>query len=211
MHPFASHSTRVRSLDLLAGLGSFHTRKRRTRGKWLTSIRRPARSPGNSRGWSLAIRFLRLPAARSSDGISEACADRPIEVQEAPGFFPDLNLDQIVDTITAGREQYDLKSFFYAPLASVETVDYRQDVFRDLLENPRLLELVCSFAESLRSMRAQLAISESGRYPTRRERGHQLCQRFGKQTRIARVLASNTLLRRIQSCLERYALFYRFA
>ena len=101
--------------------------------------------------------------------IERPDADGPIEVQEAPGCFPDLNLDQIVDTITAGREQYDLKSFFYAPLASAEMVDYRQDVFRDLLENPRLLELVRSFAESMRSMRAQLAISEKRYYKRQKQ------------------------------------------
>ena len=92
-----------------------------------------------------------------------------VERQQPPDFFPDLNLDQIVDTITAGREQYDLKSFFYAPLASAEMVDYRQDVFRDLLENPRLLELVRSFAESIRSMRAQLAISEKRYYKRQKQ------------------------------------------
>lgn len=96
-------------------------------------------------------------------------AEGEVERQEPPDFFPDLNLDQIVDTITAGREQYDLKSFFYAPLASAETVDYRQDVFRDLLDNPRLLELVRSFAESMRSMRAQLAISEKRHYKRQKQ------------------------------------------
>ena len=94
--------------------------------------------PGGSAAETGTFRSILLDAPQ---------AEGAVERQEPPDFFPDLNLDQIVDTITAGREQYDLKPFFYAPLASAETVDYRQDVFRDLLENPRLLELVRCFAE----------------------------------------------------------------
>ena len=96
-------------------------------------------------------------------------ADGQVEVQEVPGFFTDLNLDQIVDSITAGRKPYDLKSFFYAPLNSIETVRYRQDVFRDLLENFRLLQVVRSFAESMRSMRAHLAVSEKRYYKRQKQ------------------------------------------
>ena len=45
-----------------------------------------------------------------------------IDGREAPEFFPDLNLDQIVASITAGRDEYDLKPFFYSPLSHVEKI-----------------------------------------------------------------------------------------
>jgi DNA mismatch repair protein MutS len=74
----------------------------------------------------------------------------------APAFFADLNLDQIVDAVTAGREAYNLKEFFYTPLANVDAISYRQEIFRDL-EDQALRECIKSFAQKIRSMREHLA------------------------------------------------------
>ena len=78
--------------------------------------------------------------------------------QEAPEYFGDLNLDQLVESITAGRDEYDLKPFFYQPLRAIEAIHDRQAVFRDL-ETPVLFEQIQAFANEMRKMRSRLAQS----------------------------------------------------
>jgi DNA mismatch repair protein MutS len=83
--------------------------------------------------------------------------------QEAPDFFTDLNLDQIVASITAGRDEYSLKPFFYTPLSHVETVNYRLDILRDL-ENQALFGHIRSLAQEMRTMRGHLAQADKLHY-----------------------------------------------
>jgi DNA mismatch repair protein MutS len=78
---------------------------------------------------------------------------------EPPEFFTDLNLDQIVEAIVAGRAEYNLKPFFYTPLNCVEAIEYRQAIFKDL-EDPAIAGLVRSFAHEMREMRSYLAQAE---------------------------------------------------
>jgi len=72
-----------------------------------------------------------------------------------PDFFADLNLDQVVESVTAGRDQYNLKPFFFAPLHQVTAVRYRHEVLRDL-EKPGVLEPIKRFARSMERMREHL-------------------------------------------------------
>jgi len=78
---------------------------------------------------------------------------------EEPEFFGDLNLDQVVDSLTSGREEYDLKPFLYTPLHDVASVRYRHEVFRDL-EKGSVFRAVDAFAERMRGMRRLLAQAE---------------------------------------------------
>ncbi len=80
-----------------------------------------------------------------------------------PPYLADLNLDQVIASITAGREGYDLVPFFHAPLRSVDSIAYRHQVLRDL-ENPALFDQVASFAGAMRAMRSRLAQMERLRH-----------------------------------------------
>jgi DNA mismatch repair protein MutS len=86
-----------------------------------------------------------------------------------PDYFADLNLDQVVYSITSGLAEYRLDPFFYAPLASVETIAYRHDAFRDL-ENATVAGQVSAFAERMRGMRRRLARAATMRHPRQRQR-----------------------------------------
>ena len=70
-----------------------------------------------------------------------------------PGCFADLNLDQVVAAVTKGRGEYGLTGFFHTPVADVETVVYRQDVFRDL-EPKAARSAIAAFAAGMRSVRS---------------------------------------------------------
>jgi DNA mismatch repair protein MutS len=91
-----------------------------------------------------------------------------IDARQMPESFTDLNLDQVVASITAGRDEYNLKPFFYTPLSHVDTINYRHDILRDL-ENETLLGYIGSFAEELRTMRSHLAQADKLHYKYQKE------------------------------------------
>jgi DNA mismatch repair protein MutS len=77
-----------------------------------------------------------------------------------PEFLTDLNLDQIIDSLTSGWEDYDLKKFYFFPLDDKETIRYRQDVFKDLERN-EVYEHICSFGERMNEVRNYLKLSSA--------------------------------------------------
>ena len=81
--------------------------------------------------------------------------DRVEEPREGPAFFADLNCDQVVDAIIAGKEEYDLKPFFYLSLHRVDAIKYRQEIMQEL-EGAGVLERVNAFAREMRRMREHL-------------------------------------------------------
>lgn len=91
------------------------------------------------------------------------------ETLEAPSFFVDVNLDQIIDTITADKQEYHLQPFFYTPLHDIDAITYRHEVMRDL-ENTILLEYIQAFAQTMRKMRQRLAQAEKLYYTYQKER-----------------------------------------
>lgn len=90
------------------------------------------------------------------------------ESREAPEYFRDLHLDQIVQSITAGWQEYDLAPFYYAPLNDLDVVAYRQAVMHDLDER-RLLQPIRQFAQSMRTTRMHLERATRSHYEFEKE------------------------------------------
>jgi DNA mismatch repair protein MutS len=90
------------------------------------------------------------------DKTKEGSNEVRLESQE---FFTDLNLDLVIDTITAGRQEYNLKPFFYTSLDDIGTIKYRHEIMRDL-EDVNLFESIKAFAQKMRTMRQYLALVE---------------------------------------------------
>ena len=96
-------------------------------------------------------------------------ADTPAETREVPEFFADLRLDQVVASIIAGRQAYDLAPFYQAPLRDTAAITYRHEVFHDL-EDPALLGAVQDLAQNMRAMRDHLGLAGKAQYRYQRER-----------------------------------------
>ena len=86
-----------------------------------------------------------------------------------PAFFADLHLDQVVASVTAGREEYEVAPFFYWPLHSVEAVHYRHRVLNELEREP-LLEAVSAFAAGMGRMRKHLGLMDKLHYVRQKQR-----------------------------------------
>lgn len=86
-----------------------------------------------------------------------------------PSYFADLNLDQIVQAITAGRAEYNLAPYFHLPLNSVAAIEYRQAVAQDI-DQDALRRILESFAAELRSVRKHLSQGAQLRHPYQRQR-----------------------------------------
>lgn len=66
-----------------------------------------------------------------------------------PAYFRDLNLDQVIDSLTKNKQEYDLKPFFYMTLQDYDSIQYRHKIMQDL-EKKELQECINSFAEKMK-------------------------------------------------------------
>jgi len=98
---------------------------------------------------------------REEDGLKEG-------IPEVPVFFADLNLDRIIDAVTAGKKDYDLKPFYYTALDDIDAIKYRQEVAQDL-ENEILSENMRSFALKMSTMRRYLTLQDKLYYKYHKE------------------------------------------
>jgi len=114
------------------------------------------------------------PAAMTADGFDSILfpnGESPTDIDNLrqPECFSDLHLDQVVETATAGRGEYTLQPFFFAPSRDPATIYYRHDVFRDL-ENPAAGNSVRVFATAMQQLRGQLAQAEKHYYTLQKQR-----------------------------------------
>ncbi|MDG6905601.1 MAG: DNA mismatch repair protein MutS [Nitrososphaerota archaeon] len=95
--------------------------------------------------------------------LFEANHDKEESGTEVPTFFKDLNLDQIFQAIISGREEYNLRAYFWDPLNDVDGITYRHEILQDLEKQP-LREAVKSFAQKMRDTRQHLAQADKLHY-----------------------------------------------
>ena len=108
------------------------------------------------------------PAAADFRSVLYADGD-DVSGAEEPPFFGDLNLDQVVGAIVAGRDEYELRPFFWTPLRDVGEVEYRHQVFRDL-ETDDVRAAVTTFAGNARRVRQYLGLERKQHHEREKQR-----------------------------------------
>ncbi len=117
----------------------------------------------------LATTRAAAPPTAEFRSILFGATDADLAGAQEPPFFGDLNLDQVVESIVAGRDEYDLKPFFYRPLRDVDAVEHRHEVFRDL-ETDEVRAAVRAFANAMKRVRQYLTLTKKQHYKYEKER-----------------------------------------
>jgi hypothetical protein len=138
-------------------------------------------------------------------GAPQAAGEKPL----APAFAGDINFDQIIEAVTAGRQEYDLEEFFHSPLLERDEILYRQEVMRDL-ERDDLSACIRTFSARMAAMRAHLRQVEKMYFQLQKERwfleaAATYCQAAQDLLRaLAGSAPGSRGLRAFQDCLARY-------
>ena len=101
--------------------------------------------------------------------LFERPEDAPKAEPEMPEFFADLNLDQIIDAVVKGKQEYNLKAFFWFPLQRIGAIEYRHEVMKEL-ESEEPSRIIGAFARQMHTMRDYLAWAGKLHYPLQRQR-----------------------------------------
>jgi hypothetical protein len=109
-----------------------------------------------------------LPVAHPSVLFAAPSDRAAADGLNAPEHFTDLNLDQVVEAVTADWAEYNLKPFFHASLRRDQAIIYRHEVFQDL-ETGSVLGSIRSFAHRMRAMREHLAQIEKLHYRAQKD------------------------------------------
>lgn len=65
---------------------------------------------------------------------------------QEPGYFRDLNLDQVVTAINEGQADYHLSPLYWSPLRDLDDLNYRHEVFKDV-ERDQVGSLIRDFTK----------------------------------------------------------------
>ena len=168
--------------------------------------------PTHEANWAGASSANRSPQPDASYRFQSILFEKPENAQyreEEPDFFTDLHLDQIIASIVAGKDEYDLRPFFYTPLRDAAEINYRHGVFRDL-EEESLWQSVQSFAQEMRTMRSDLV--RSGKLYYKRQKQSALLSAAetycGAIKRLTQDLKNANLRSRGFAGLSQYLLMY---
>lgn len=83
-----------------------------------------------------------------------------LQVSE-PDFFRDLNLDQMINTITMGYNLENIKHHFYTSIQDLRTIQYRQEISNDL-KNESILQKIQEFSKRIQTIESTMRIIGDG-------------------------------------------------
>lgn len=99
--------------------------------------------------------------------LRPAAAGAPPAPGVPPDCLTDLALDHVFTVVTAGRAEYHLEDYLWAPLTDPAEVVHRQEAMRDV-ERPEVSGPVRDFADGMRVVRTARSRSAGYRHPVQR-------------------------------------------